>query len=64
MLDRNTRVMVDPDNYLSIRILDGEAMDRRTLVCQVNGDQNSRIERDRDTAIIVQAINEFLARLK
>lgn len=59
MLDRNTRVMVDPDNYLSIRIVGG-----RTLVCQVNGDQSSRIERDRDTAIIAQAINEFLARLK
>lgn len=64
MLDATTRVEVDPDNYLSIRIVDGKAMDRRTLVCQVNGDQSSRIERDGDTAIIAQAINEFLARLK
>ena len=60
MLRPDVQVEVDPENPISIRIVGGKALDHRTLVCQVNGDQLDDYGRAFDAKVIALAINQAL----
>lgn len=61
MLERGTKVVLDPENPQSVRIGNQRIARRgRTLVCQANGDQETTAERREDCRTIVAALNSHL----